>query len=461
MSDGPHTETLIAAAIEAGAARAGVMRVGGFEPELERLRRSKESGLAGPLHFTYDDPEVAADVRMSFPWARSILVMGHEYASKGPRQAASGAVVARFAAANHYEPLHDAARRVADALRSEGFRAEILIDDNRLLDRAAAIRAGIGWMGKSTMVLAPGQGPWMLIGSVVTDAVLERTDPMVRDCGTCVACLPACPTGAITADGLDARLCLSTWLQTPGSLPQWIRPHLGRRIYGCDDCLTSCPPGMRMIDRAAEALELPFADLLSLSDQELIDTFSWWYVPRRDGRFIRRNLLVAAGNSCEEEAVGQIATHLDHRSSMIRSHAAWALARSRGEASRSLLAAMFDRETAPETRDELMLTFLMLDHASIHQTVMAFDRWIRTKPGHRSLGVTGLGEGDGRPRFILLSRFEDEQPPPTDLGISYADTGDERLVGFLARAVIVTDPLRKMETIRREARVHQAAGTVP
>jgi epoxyqueuosine reductase len=326
------------------------------------LRDHKTSGLSGSLRFTYDEPEIATDVRRSFPWARSLIVIGVNYLPHASDPAPTGALVARFATADHYEAVRLVTCEIADRIRTVGGEAEILIDDNRLVDRAAAARSGAGWIGKSTMLLAPGDGPWMLLGSVVTDVRLDPTEPMRRGCGTCVACIPACPTGAITSEGLDARRCLSAWLQTAGSLPHWIRPKLGRRIYGCDDCLTSCPPGQPLLDeRISKPITLPFAELLSLSDEELLDRFLWWYVPRRDPRFIRRNIVVAAGNSRESRALGPIESHLRHRSGLIRGHAAWALARHTGTAAGRRLKALRDEETVPEVLEEIEFALHMID----------------------------------------------------------------------------------------------------
>jgi epoxyqueuosine reductase len=270
--------------------------------------------------------------------------------------------VGRFATSDHYQSVRHIAERIASLLTDGGHRAESLIDDNRLVDRSAATRAGLGWIGKSTMVLTPGHGPWMLLGSVVTDVPLEPTQPMIRDCGTCQACIPACPTGAITAAGLDASKCISTWLQTPGSIPRWIRPHIGRRIYGCDECLTSCPPGQRALVRLSTSpTPLDFDDLLTTDDDALLDKFSWWYVPRRDPRYIRRNILVAAGNSGEIGALPAIRDHMGHRSSMIRSHAAWAWARSQGSDARSDLENALTEETVPETLEEIEFALKMIE----------------------------------------------------------------------------------------------------
>ena len=337
-----------------GAAAFGVTAAEPFPESLTTLRAHRASGMSGPLHFTYDEPVVASNLEMSFPWARSIVVFAHNYLSNATSPVETGAVVGRFATADHYAPLREIAETLNNQLIAAGHEAAMLIDDNRLVDRAAAARAGLGWIGKSTMVLTPGHGPWMLLGSVVTNARLATTRPMIRDCGTCDACIPACPTGAITDSGLDASKCISTWLQTPGSIPRWIRPHIGRRIYGCDDCLTSCPPGQPALAKtASKSDQLDFDELLATDDDALLERFSWWYVPRRDPRFIRRNILVASGNSREPEAVGAIRDHTNHRSSMIRSHAVWALARSRGTEVRQELEEKLSSETVPETLEEI------------------------------------------------------------------------------------------------------------
>ena len=298
-------EELSTLAYRNGAAGFGVTGAEVFTGEKAALRASRDSGRSGPLRFTYDDPDLATDISRSFPWAKSLVVVSYDYVSQADTPSQEGAVVGRFATTNQYHGVRRITGAIAEFLRARGYRAEMLSDDNRLVDRAAAVRAGVGWVGKSTMVLAPGHGPWMLLGTVVTDASIPASSPMQRDCGTCSACIPACPTGALGEWGLDARRCLSAWLQSPGSVPQWIRPVMGRRIYGCDDCLTACPPGGRALAAAGERPgPLPFTELLELSDDDLLDRFRWWYVPRRQGRFIRRNLLVAAGNSRESAARG-------------------------------------------------------------------------------------------------------------------------------------------------------------
>src|SRR5207237_9752457 len=155
---------------------------------------------------------------------------------------ASG-VVARDARSDHYGALRAASGVLADELRAEGWKARVLCDDNALVDREAAFRAGLGWYGKNTNLLLPGRGSWFVLGSVVTDAPLEASATPVADgCGSCQRCLPACPTGALVAPGvLDARRCLAHLVQAPGSFPVELRAALGDRLYGCDDCQDACP----------------------------------------------------------------------------------------------------------------------------------------------------------------------------------------------------------------------------
>lgn len=461
MSPGLSAE-LSALADAHGVASFGVAGIDPFERERLTLLAARGAGRSGPLRFTYDDPDEATDLTRSFPWARRVVVIGWDYLAESSTPAADGAVVGRFATSNHYERLRHIASVLAARLVEYGYRAELLIDDNRLVDRAAAARAGVGWVGKSTMVLAPGHGPWMLLGSVVTDAPLTVSAPMQRECGTCVACLPACPTDALKDRGLDARRCLSTWLQAPGSIPQWIRPLLGRRIYGCDDCLTACPPGKRALTVAADKpLDLPFPDLLALADDELLDRFSWWYVPRRQGRFVRRNLLVAAGNSGERGALGPIEDHLTHRSSMIRGHAAWAMARGFPGKARTVLRDALTTETVPEALDELALALLMVEHPETHKAVLAADELVGTSEAMRALAVIGphaRGEGGADSDLELLVIHSGAAPPPVSQirgTVELVDVDDE--LGDIGRQMAtVYDPDRRLEELRRRSR--DAAG---
>ena len=327
----------IAARLRALAGSQGLAGIGfcGVEPFAETrgdLEAAVASGRSGRLTFTFSDPSTASDVSRSFPWARSLIVAAHSYAADAgnPGRPKPGtARIARFAAADHYAPLRHALAAVASVMRTAGHRAEVLVDDNRLVDRAAAVRAGVGWWGKSSMVLVPGAGPWVLLGSVVTDAVLPSDAPMRRDCGTCSACIPACPTGAIVAPGvIDARRCLAHWAQAPGEIPAEFRTAMGDRLYGCDECLDACPPGYRAIGATdAASGRVALVPLLAMDDRRLRAAFARFYVPRNDVRYLRRNALVALGNSGSANSVGVVAGYAGHPDPLLRGHASWALGR--------------------------------------------------------------------------------------------------------------------------------------
>lgn len=332
-------EDLAALARRSGAAGFGICRAEPFADTLRDIEEAIDSGRSAGLTFTFNDPERSTDVRRSFPWARSLVVLADGYPTPVPA-APGGAAgrVAAFAATDHYRPLRRMLAEVAGALRARGHRAEVLADDNRLVDRAAAVRAGVGWWGKSTMVLVPGHGPWVLLGSVVTDAELPAAEPMRRTCGTCDACIPACPTGAIVAPGrLDARRCLAHWAQAPGWIPADLRRPMGDRIYGCDECLNACPPGARAPAGAAAPSRVDLIGLLGSADETIDREYRRFYLPDNDVAVLRRNALVALGNTGGEDAVGVVSGYAGHRDPMLRGHAVWALGRLGGPRARAVL----------------------------------------------------------------------------------------------------------------------------
>lgn len=321
----------VAAGMAAGLDRLAVTTAAPFPETHRHMTEQIASGRSGRLGFTFKDPEMATAVTASFPWARSLVVGIRGYvpeSGSAPRRRGHGRV-ARFAVEDPYTPLRAGLEAVATTLTSRGFQAEILVDDDRLVDRAAAVRAGLGWWGKSTIVITPGVGPWFVIGSVVTDAELAPDEPMVRSCGTCDACLPACPTGALVAPGvLDTRLCLSAIAQSPGVIPLQWRPALADRLYGCDDCLDACPPGFRRLATAdADRGSVRLDWVLTAADQTLLDEFSHFYLPGRSPRTVRRNALVAMGNDGSPEFLSLAALHVGHPDWVLRAHAVWALAR--------------------------------------------------------------------------------------------------------------------------------------
>jgi epoxyqueuosine reductase len=368
------TESLRQIADEMGCSALGVTTAEPLDGVADTIKTRRAEGFAGKLHFTYKDPETASDIRMSFPWAERVVVVSWPYMPAagipGDATAVSGRV-ARFATDDHYRGLRAALAAIQGALQDRGWKAEVVVDDDRLVDRAVAVRAGIGWWGKSTMVLDPRNGPWLLLGSVVTDADLVPTPPMVRDCGTCDACIPACPTGAIVTPGvLDASRCLAHWTQMGGLIPRELRRPMGDRIYGCDDCLDVCPPGIKRLATAQTIRgRIDLLELLAADDGALRAQYAHFYLPRRSPRFLRRNALVALGNVTavrvsggtapqgEIEAVtGALAGYLGDPDEIYRVHAAWALGHSGVSNARELLQHQLRRERSDQVAEEISLT---------------------------------------------------------------------------------------------------------
>lgn len=339
---------------DSASAAIGVTDLAPFPDEAVRIRSRVASGLHGGLSFTYAHPETASSPRESFPWAASIVVVALPYLREGdgPSDRRS---VARFADGDRYEGLRSLLATLALKISDDGYRAEVVFDDNRIIDRAVAIRAGVVWSGKSTMVLTPGAGPWILLGSVVTDAELVKTGQMRRTCGTCDACIPACPTDAIIAPGiLDARRCISAVLQRRGVIDPRLRTAIGGRIYGCDECLTACPPGkqaLASLERAGDGLRPEV--VLSLSDGELEVLVEHWYIPSRRMRFVRRNALVALGNTGSEPSLALLERYLCDPDALLRCHAAWAVGRIAGSRAAEMCRAAYDTERDEEVRGEL------------------------------------------------------------------------------------------------------------
>lgn len=313
--------------MQAGLDAVGVTTADPFPDVLSTLRNRKRDGSSADLTFTFNRPDRSTDIRSSIPWARALVVGARAYLPEtvGHRTTAGKGRIARFMTGTGYDGLRAGLMAVAEELQAQGARTEIVCDDNRLVDRAAAVRAGIGWWGKNTMVLVPGSGPWTLLGSVVTDHTIEPSAPDRRDCGTCAACIPACPTAALTAPGvLDARRCLAAVLQLPGAIPEWMRPHVGDRIYGCDDCIEACPPGRRLLAISSTGPGVDLEWILTASDEELIEHVARLYLPRRRPDALRRNALVVLGNQRDPRSLPLIDRYLRHPDEVLSSHARWA-----------------------------------------------------------------------------------------------------------------------------------------
>src|SRR5262245_26198366 len=372
----PDVAGLVALGREQGLDAVGVAPAARFATTLRHLERRKAAGLHGGMAFTYRRPERSSDAGAALPGARALVVGARSYRRSGGsvvdvdvrppgRPAPPAGRVARYAWEDHYGPLRQALGVVAARLRAEGWRARVVADDNALVDREAAYRAGLGWYGKNANLLLPGEGSWFVLGTVITDAPLAPAPERVEDgCGTCTRCLDGCPTGAIVGPGVvDARRCLAWLLQVEGAFPREHRVALGDRIYGCDDCQDVCPPNRR-VDRTVAATPAGSAaqvtddldDLLEAGDDELLPRHGRRYIPRREARYLRRSALVVRGNVADgrgPRVVSVLRRALVSPDELVRAHAVWAARRLGRD---DLLAGSghdFDADPNPLVRAEL------------------------------------------------------------------------------------------------------------
>jgi epoxyqueuosine reductase len=250
------------------------------------------------------------------------------------------AYVARYALGRDYHKvlrhrLARLARRIEADVGPFGYR--VFTDSAPVLEVALAAKAGLGWRGKHTLLLTRDVGSYFFIGEIYTDLPLPETPTVTAHCGTCTSCIGACPTGAIVAPyELDARLCISyLTIEHHGSIPEALRPALGNRIYGCDDCQLVCPWNKY----ATASSEPDFATRNGLDDATLVALFGWTreeFEMRLAGSAIRRigherwlrNIAVALGNARPTPAVlAALTARRDDPSALVREHVAWALAR--------------------------------------------------------------------------------------------------------------------------------------
>lgn len=251
----------------------------------------------------------------------------------------SRAYISRYALGRDYHKvmrprLQRLAQRITDSVGSVGYRA--FVDSAPVLEKALARDAGLGWIGKHSNLLSREAGSWFFLGELYTDLPLPVDATVSEHCGTCTACIDVCPTRAIIGPyQVDARRCISyLTIELRGSIPEDLRPLMGNRIYGCDDCQWVCP-----WNRYARYTDEPdYQPRKGLGAPELIELFAWnetEFLERTAGSAIRRigyecwlrNIAVALGNAPTfEKVITALEARRDHESALVREHTCWALA---------------------------------------------------------------------------------------------------------------------------------------
>jgi epoxyqueuosine reductase len=299
--------------------------------ETERhIRERRARGLFADMRFTMARPEVSCHPESLLPDARTVVSAAYSYYAPGPEPQPGEGRLPRY---TWFDAYADLRQKLDELGRRLGGRYRVLVDANQHVDREGAVRAGVAFYGKNTLAITRRHGSWVVLGTLVTDVEIEPSEPLALDCGSCTRCIDACPTGALDEPGvLDSTRCLSYWTQAPGSIPEEYRAELGAQVYGCDICQDVCPWNRgvekRRADRRPPDDAEPVVSLrewLEASDDELARGYDRLYFPRNDPRYLRRNALVAAGNSGDRSLAEVLEPFAEGPDPLLREHAEWAL----------------------------------------------------------------------------------------------------------------------------------------
>ena len=307
------------------------------------FREWLRDGAHGEMNYMQRGEEKRCDPQKILPGARSIVVLALNYfqGNAAHRDAATAKTgrIARYAWGDDYHNVIAAKLDKIDIfLREFGGQQKCYVDTGPVLERDHAALAGIGWHGKSTMLIDEKLGTWFFLAEILTTLELPQDEPTRDRCGICERCINACPTGAITAPHkLDARRCISyLTIELKSSIPLEFRPLIGDRIFGCDDCLDACPWNrFAQVSHetafAARRSTTAFAlrDYLNLTDAQFRNLFRDSPIKRIKRRGFLRNVCVALGNVGDKEDLPALEVAATDHESLIAEHAAWAIGRIR------------------------------------------------------------------------------------------------------------------------------------
>jgi epoxyqueuosine reductase len=321
-----------------------------------------EAGHAGGMAYLARGRDKRLDPDRVLAGARSVIACALGYLQEPG--AADRPGVARYAWGEDYHAVMEPRlRALAETVGrlAPGSVARTYVDTGPLLERDLAARAGLGWIGKNTMLLHPDLGSFFFIGTVLTTAALGFDAPLPDRCGTCTRCLEACPTAAfVDPYVLDARRCIAyLTIEHRGPVPAELRPGVGAWTFGCDVCQDVCPWNRRAPATGEAAFQpraLPLlGELLLMDEAAYRERFRGSPLKRTGRAGLARNAAVALGNRGSAEDVPTLAGALGHADPTVRGHAAWALGRIGGTDARRALLAARGREADAGTLDEIEL----------------------------------------------------------------------------------------------------------
>ena len=358
-------------------------------PEAERVikERIAQGLMDGLPWFTAERAEVSCHPDALLPGAQSIITLAMCYLSEQPGETTDCVPrgrISRYAWGDDYHEVIKARLEQFTAWLREYARKEIsndvetrlFVDTGRMVDRAVAQRAGLGWYGKNTNILTKGWGSWVFLAEIVTNLPLQTDTPLKTSCGNCEICLHACPTQALPAPYvLDNTRCISfLTIELRGSIPLELRPLMGNLIFGCDICQEVCPvnivaerrlglrntpktvsmePLKAFRPRAPVGSSPELIPLLSLTEEQFRERFRHSPIRRTKRRGLLRNVCVALGNIGDQQAVPALLGALRDHEPLVRGHAAWALGRIGGEEAKQALQLALSAEEDQEVQQEI------------------------------------------------------------------------------------------------------------
>ena len=329
----------------------------GPSPDHERYVRWLDAGYAGEMGYLARHTGLKADPRRLLPEAKSVVLVGLDYAQTSDpalRADRSRGQIAAYALGDDYHKLMRKALIELDGwLRAKVGRSRqgrVFVDSAPVLERSWARQAGLGFIGKNTCLINPGVGSWFFLGGLLAPEILDYDlppNPQSPSCGACTRCLDVCPTGAlVSAHELDARRCISyLTIELRGEIPVELRPQMGNWVFGCDLCQDVCPwnrkaPPARppRLQPHPDRLARPLLDLLALDQEAFARRFRGSAVKRAKWTGFMRNVCVAAGNWGDPATLPGLERHLFESPPLVAVHAAWALGRLRGASGKKALA---------------------------------------------------------------------------------------------------------------------------
>jgi epoxyqueuosine reductase len=334
----------------------------------EWLRR----GYHGEMRWMERDPARRTDASRNLANAHTLVCCALNYYQGPPRSRPMHGVISSYARGDDYHlVLESKLKELADFIETTcAVATKLYVDTGPVLEKSYAAAAGLGWMGKHSNLLSEDGSSWFFLGEILIPVELPVDAPTVDRCGTCTRCIDACPTKAIVEPYVvDSRLCISyLTIELRGSIPRELRPLIGDRIYGCDDCQDVCPWN-RFAKKSEESKFFPREPLdsmdliamLRMSRENFTAATRRSAIRRARYPGFLRNVAVALGNSGDPRAVWPLVEALDHEEPLVRAHAGWALGQLGDARAHMPLAARAEREETESVREEIAWALERLD----------------------------------------------------------------------------------------------------